>query len=179
MTDRTAPVRRSFWLAAVAAVTVLTIAACSGSAAATKAPASQTPASQPPVSQPPASPSAAASEAAMQVMGTGTFHDVDGSGSGTVQLAALPDGTYEIIFEDFSTTSLDHIHVVLVSNANVTASADVDKTKLLDLGALTAIEGMQEYKIPPDMAAGVMDGYHTVVIWDTEMAHAVAAAPLT
>jgi hypothetical protein len=28
------------------------------------------------------------------------------------------------------------------------------------------------------MAASVMDGYHTVVIWDTAMGHAIAAAPL-
>jgi hypothetical protein len=29
------------------------------------------------------------------------------------------------------------------------------------------------------MASTVMDGYHAVVIWDTEMAHAIAAAPLS
>jgi hypothetical protein len=28
------------------------------------------------------------------------------------------------------------------------------------------------------MASSVMDGYHSVVIWDTEMAHAIAAAAL-
>ncbi len=164
MTDRYPSVRRSLGLAAATAVTVLTVAACSGGAA---------------PSPTPATPTAAASAAAMQVMGMGGFHDVDGKASGTAELVVLPDGTYEVIFEDFSTASLDHTNVVLVSNADVTATGDVDKSKLLDLGPLTATEGMQVYVIPADMAATVMDGYHTVVIWDTEMAHAVAAAPLS
>jgi len=161
--DRTRSFRRTIPLAVAAALTGLTVAACSGAAA--------TPA--------PATPTAAVSAAAMQVMGKGSFHDVDGKGSGTAELAVLPDGTYAVIFEDFSVASNDHISVVLVSNADVTATGDVDKAKLLDLGPLTAIEGMQEYEIPADMASAVMDGYHTVVIWDTEMAHAVAAAPLS
>ena len=37
---------------------------------------------------------------------------------------------------------------------------------------------MQDFPIPADMASTVMEGYHAVVIWDTEMAHAIAAAPL-
>lgn len=49
---------------------------------------------------------------------------------------------------------------------------------LLDLGPLKATEGMQDFTIQPDMATTVMDGYHAAVIWDTEMAHAIAAAPL-
>jgi hypothetical protein len=37
---------------------------------------------------------------------------------------------------------------------------------------------MQVYPIPAEMAATVMDGYHSVVIWDTAMAHVIAAAAL-
>jgi hypothetical protein len=37
---------------------------------------------------------------------------------------------------------------------------------------------MQDFVIPADMASSVMEGYHTAVIWDTEMAHAIAAASL-
>ncbi len=39
----------------------------------------------------------------------------------------------------------------------MTATADVDKSKLLDLGPLTATEGMQTYVIPAAMA-GIGDG---------------------
>jgi hypothetical protein len=111
-------------------------------------------------------------------MGAGTFHDVDGMATGDAKLVVLPDGTYEVVLETFKIESIAHTNLVLVSNPDVAATADVDKTKLLDLGSLKATEGMQDFVIPAEMAASVMEGYHTAVIWDTEMAHAIAAAPL-
>lgn len=127
---------------------------------------------------PSAAPSAPASAAAMQVMSQGDFVPIDGTASGTAELAVLPDGAYEVILESFSIESVDHTNVVLVGNEMVEATGDIDKSMLLDLGPLTATEGMQTYMIPADMASSVMDGYHSVVIWDTEMAHAIAAAAL-
>ena len=124
------------------------------------------------------SPSVAASTATTQVMGTGMFHDVDGTATGEAQLVVTPDGGYEVVLENFKIASIAHTNLVLVSNADVTATGDVDKAKLLDLGPLKAAEGMQGFPIPADMASTVMEGYHAVVIWDTEMAHAIAAAPL-
>lgn len=123
-------------------------------------------------------PTAVASAATAQTMGSGTFHDVDGSADGQAKLVVKPDGAYAVVLEDFRIESIDHTNVVLVSNADVTATADVDKSMLLDLGPLKAPEGMQDFIIPSDMSAQVMEGYHAVVIWDTEMAHAIAAAPL-
>ncbi len=127
-----------------------------------------------------ASPTRAASSAAAttQVMGKGTFHDVDGTASGEAQLVVKPDGTYEVVLESFKVGSIAHTNLVLVSNSDVAATADIDKAKLLDLGPLKATEGMQDFVIPAAMASTVMQGYHTAVIWDTEMAHAIAAAPL-
>lgn len=127
-----------------------------------------------------ASPSTAASGSAAttRVMARGTFHDVDGSATGEAQLLALPDGKYEVALESFKIDSIAHTNLVLVSNADVSATADIDKAKLLDLGPLKATEGMQDFPIPAAMASGVMDGYHAAVLWDTEMAHAIAAAPL-
>jgi len=60
---------------------------------------------------------------------------------------------------------------------DVTKDADVDQTKIVDLGPLTATAGMQDYKVPAAMSGSAM-GYHTVVLWDTAMKHAIAAAPL-
>ena len=141
------------------------VGACSAAGATASAP-----------SAPSAEPSASAASA--QVMGTGAFHDVDGTATGEAQIVVKPDGTYVVVLEAFKIEAIAHTNVVLVSNTDVTATGDVDKSMLLDLGPLKAAEGMQDFPIPADMAATVMDGYHTVVIWDTEMAHAIAAAPL-
>jgi len=122
---------------------------------------------------PPPSPTAAA----MQIMAQGEFADIDGVATGKAELAVVGE-LYEVVLEDFSIDSIEHTSVVLVENATVTSSADVDPTKFLDLGALKATSGMQVYEIPAEMAATVMDGYHSVVIWDTLMEHAIAAAAL-
>ncbi|MEK6721076.1 MAG: DM13 domain-containing protein [Chloroflexota bacterium] len=123
-------------------------------------------------------PSVATSEATTQVMGTGTLHDVDGTAAGEAKLVIKPDGGYVVVLENFKIEAIAHTNVVLVSNSDVTATGDIDKSKLLDLGPLKATEGMQDFPIPAEMASTVMEGYHTVVIWDTEMAHAIAAAAL-
>ncbi|MEO5703443.1 MAG: hypothetical protein ABIZ52_02790 [Candidatus Limnocylindrales bacterium] len=143
-----------------AAFLAIVLAACGQGAAATSAP------------------SAAAATMATGIMSRANFHDVDGTATGEAQLFETPTGGYEVILENFSIASIAHTNVVLVANLDVTATGDVDKLKLLDLGPLKSTTGMQDLPIPAQMAASVMDGYHTVLIWDTEMAHAIAAAPL-
>jgi hypothetical protein len=105
----------------------------------------------------------------------GTFHDVDGTASGTAALKHLADDSFAVVFEDFSIASDAHTNVVLVPAEDVTATADVDQATLLDLGPLKGTSGMQDYPLPS--SADAM-GFHTVVVWDTEMKHAIAAAPL-
>jgi hypothetical protein len=119
----------------------------------------------------------AAAQPTTQLMGRGQFHDVDGTAMGEAQLIVAPDGAYKLVLESFSIAAIEHTNLALVKNADVTATADIDKSMLLDLGPLKATSGMQDFPIPADMAGGVME-YHTAVIWDTEMAHAIAAAPL-
>jgi len=135
-----------------------------------------------PVGSPPPSTatSVAASPAASgpTTVAMGSFHRVDADASGTVALEHLADGSFAVVFEEFTVASAVHINVILVSNANVTKDADIDQTKIVDLGPLTGTTGMQDYKVPAAMTAGAM-GYHTVVLWDTAMKHAVGAAPLT
>ena len=105
----------------------------------------------------------------------GTFHGVDGTATGTVALFHNADGTFTITFEDFSISSAAGTHVVLVPNKDVTKDGDVDKATLVDLGPLTGTSGMQDFKVPATADAMT---FHTVVLWDTGMAHAIAAAPL-
>jgi hypothetical protein len=125
-------------------------------------------------------PSAASSPAPSgpTTVAMGTFHRVDADATGTVALERLADGSFAVVFEDFKIAGADHINVILVSNADVTKTSDVDPAKFVDLGALKGTTGMQDYTVPAEMTSGAM-GYHTVVLWDTAMKHAIAAAPLT
>lgn len=163
--------------AALLFVVSIVAGACTQGAATTAAPTSVAPTAVPSVSAPTSAPSAAP-QPTTALMGAGTFHNVDGVASGQAQLIVTPAGGYEVVLEEFKIASIEHINLVLVANMDVTRSSDVDPSKLLDLGPLKATEGMQDFPIPTDMAGSVMEGYHTVVLWDTEMTHAVAAAPL-
>ncbi len=157
----------------------LLIAACSGSGAATVAPSASAMMEHSPVPSASAmidqsaAPSAAPSVAAP--VSSGTFHAVDGTAAGTVALFHKPDGSFAITFEDFSVASNAHTNVIFVMNKDVTKTGDVDKTAFVDLGPLKGTTGMQDFAVPA--AADAMT-FHTVVLWDTEMQHAVAAAPL-
>ncbi len=105
----------------------------------------------------------------------GTFHPVDGTATGTAALFHKPDGTFVITFENFSVASSAHTDVILVPNKDVTKDGDINKTTIVDLGPLKGLSGMQDFAVPASADAMT---YHTVVLWDTVMAHAVAAAPL-
>ena len=171
-------------------LSVVLVLAAGCSAAATAAPSSPSPAAMAEESAMPsasammeesampsesamAEPSAMASVAAP--VATGTFHNVDGTAAGTAALYHNADGTFTITFEDFSVASAAGTHVVLVTNKDVAKDSDVDKATIVDLGPLTGTTGMQEYKVPASADAMT---FHTVVLWDTGMAHAIAAAPL-
>ncbi len=137
---------------------VLVLAACGGGTTATSAPPSVT-------------------APATEIMASGEFVNVDGTAAGTAQVVVMGD-VYEVVLENFQTDSIDHTNVILVGNEGVTMSDDIDPTRTLDLGPLQAASGMQTYVIPAEMSGSVMDDYHSVVIWDTAMAHAIAAATL-
>ncbi len=156
-------------VAGVIAVALLAAACSTSGSGASPASASAAPA---------AATSAAASAAATTVTaGTGTFHAVDGQAAGTAALLHLANDTFEVSLEGFSIASAAHLNVILVSNQDVTSTTDVDAKAILDLGPLKATTGMQEFPVPASMTSAAM-GYHTVVLWDTDMKHAIAAAPL-
>ncbi len=166
-------IRRNLFLPLVPAVAALTIAGCS--AAATPSPSasamvehSAIPSASVMMEHSP-SPSVAAPVA------MGTFHGADGTAKGTVALFHLANGSFAITFEDFSIDSAAHTDVILVTNKDVTKDGDVDKTEIVDLGPLKGTSGMQDFAVPASADAMT---YHTVVLWDTAMAHAIAAAPL-
>jgi hypothetical protein len=106
---------------------------------------------------------------------TGMFHAVDGTATGTVALFHKADGTFAITFENFTIASDAHTDVILVTNKDVTKDGDIDKAALVDLGPLKGTSGMQDFVVPASADAMT---FHTVVLWDTAMTHAIAAAPL-
>lgn len=110
--------------------------------------------------------------------GSGTFHAVDGSASGTATLYHdHAKGTFYVTLDGFSTGAAG-VHVLLVTGSDVTASSQVDPAHALDLGALTSASGMFELALPAGIDPSSAMGFHTVVLWDPSMAHAIAAAPL-
>ena len=121
------------------------------------------------------SPSPSQTAATNAPVSMGTFHAVDGPASGTATLFHLANGSFEITFESFAIGSATGIHVALVPNKDVKADGDIDRTTLVDLGQLTGTAGMLDFKVPATADAMT---FHTVLLWDTEMAHAIAAAPL-
>ncbi len=116
-----------------------------------------------------------AAPSAVAPVSMGTFHPVDGTATGTVALFHKPDGSFAITFEDFKVGSNAHTDVIFVMNKDVTKTGDVDKTTFVRLGPLNGTTGMQDFVVPA--SADAMK-FHSVVLWDTEMQHAIAAAPL-
>jgi hypothetical protein len=116
-----------------------------------------------------------ASPAAAIRVSTGSFHGVDGAASGMVALYHNADGTFTITFEGFSIASASGTDVILVTNTDVTKDGDVDRSAITDLGPLKGTSGMQDFSVPASADAMT---FHTVVLWDTAMAHAIAAASL-
>jgi Electron transfer DM13 len=169
--------------AAGSALVVLTtamIAACSAgtTSSVVPPPASSQPSAATTVApSAPSSPAASAAASGPTSVAMGSFHRVASDASGSVALEHLADGSFAVVFEDFKIAAKEHTDVILVPDADVTEGSAIDQTKIVDLGPLTGTEGMQDYKVPAEMTAGAM-GYHTVVLWDTEMKHAIAAAPL-
>jgi hypothetical protein len=156
--------------------TSLALAACTGAASTLAPTAARTAAASPTDAMMSHAPSAAAASGPVTA-GMGTFHKVHADATGTAALLHLADGTFTVSFEDFTISASQGIDVILVANMDVTKDADVDQTRILDLGPLKAPSGMQEFPIPAAMTSAAM-AYHTVVLWDLGMKHAVAAAPL-
>ena len=168
--DRILASRRTTSLGLV--VAALAFGACTTTGASpspSASPAMSEPATSPAMSEPATSPAA--------TVGTGRLHAVDGTASGTVSLLHLADGSFEVSFEYLSVASAAHTDVILVTNVDVLKTSEIDRKAILDLGSLKGTSGMQEYPIPASASSASMR-FHTVVLWETEMGLAVAAAPL-
>lgn len=139
-------------------------------AVATPAPASQGPSLTPSA---PAAPFALPRELA-----AGRLISHEHASSGTVRILELPDGSRILRFEGLDTSDGPDLRVWL-SNAPVVEGFAgwyvFDDGAYLDLGALKANKGDQNYEIP---AATVLSDYGSVSIWCARFAVSFAAAEL-
>lgn len=139
-------------------------------AVATPAPASQGP------SLTPAAP--AAPVALPRELAAGRLISHEHTSSGTVRILELPDGSRILRFEGLDTSDGPDLRVWL-SNAPVVEGFAgwyvFDDGAYLDLGALKANKGDQNYDIP---AGTVLSDYGSVSIWCARFAVSFAAAEL-
>lgn len=105
----------------------------------------------------------------------GSFQGFTGkSGSGTALLLETADGSHVVRFEELATDNGPDLRVYLSA-----APADGDESAhdqdFVDLGALTANRGDQNYTVPADVDVRRFD---SVVIWCRRFSVGFAAAPL-
>ena len=136
----------------------------------------------PGVSQPTsqsAGPSAEASALAPRELVAGQLISHEHASSGTVKILELPDGRRILRLEGLDTSDGPDLRVWLSDAPVIPGPAGwhvFDDGAYLDLGALKANKGDQNYEIPP--AANLAD-YSSVSIWCARFAVSFAAAELT
>lgn len=136
------------------------------------------PAVAPPTSQA-AAPSVVPSAIAPRELVTGALISHEHASSGTVKILGLPDGRRILRLEGLDTSDGPDLRVWLSDAPVIPGPAGwhvFDDGAYLDLGALKANKGDQNYEIPPE--ANLAD-YSSVSIWCARFAVSFAAAELT
>lgn len=136
------------------------------------------PAVAPPTSQS-AGPSDEPSAVAPRELVTGELISHEHASSGTVKILELSDGSRILRFEGLDTSDGPDLRVWLSDAPVIEGAAGwhvFDDGAYLDLGALKANKGDQNYQIPP--GANLAD-YSSVSIWCARFAVSFAAAELT
>ena len=109
-----------------------------------------------------------------QIFATGSFQSLEHTTSGTAEVIALPDGRRFLRFEDLETSNGPDLRVYL---SEVPASDDwyAYGEGYVDLGALKANLGDQNYEIPTDVD---LSKYVSAVIWCRRFSVGFGVAPL-
>ena len=125
-----------------------------------------------------AGPSAEPSATAPRELATGALISHEHASSGTVRILELPDGSRILRLEGLDTSDGPDLRVWLSDAPVIEGAAGwhvFDDGAYLDLGALKANKGDQNYQIPP--GANLAD-YGSVSIWCARFAVSFAAAEL-
>ncbi|MFJ6028800.1 DM13 domain-containing protein [Pseudarthrobacter sp. NPDC092424] len=119
-----------------------------------------------------------ATPAVPRELATGRLISHEHASSGTVKVLQLPDGSRILRLEGLDTSDGPDLRVWLSDAPVVEGVAGwyvFDDGAYLDLGALKANKGNQNYPIP---AGAVLDDYSSVSIWCARFAVSFAAAEL-
>ncbi|GAA3404605.1 DM13 domain-containing protein [Pseudarthrobacter polychromogenes] len=134
--------------------------------------------SAPAASATPAAPAPPAAPAAPRELATGQLISHEHASSGTVRILELADGSRILRLEGLDTSDGPDLKVWLSDAPVIEGVAGwhvFDDGAYLDLGALKANKGDQNYEIP---AAAVLGDYTSVSIWCARFAVSFAAAEL-
>ncbi|MFM9275192.1 DM13 domain-containing protein [Pseudarthrobacter sp. NKDBFgelt] len=134
--------------------------------------------SAPAASATPAAPAPPAAPAAPRELATGQLISHEHASSGTVRILELSDGSRILRLEGLDTSDGLDLKVWLSDAPVIEGVAGwhvFDDGAYLDLGALKANKGDQNYEIP---AATVLGDYNSVSIWCARFAVSFAAAEL-
>jgi hypothetical protein len=94
--------------------------------------------------------------------------------SGSAMLIRLEDGSYQVRFEDLSTSNGPDLRVYL-SNAPADGDPDALDDDFVDLGGLKGNQGNQNYDVP---AGTDPSSFRSVVVWCRRFSVGFAVAPL-
>src|SRR5215218_5682789 len=123
------------------------------------------PAAPAPASQSQGASVAPSAVAVPRELATGQFISHEHASSGTVKILELPDGSRILRLEGLDTSDGPDLHVWLTDAPVIEGTAGwyvFDDGAYLDLGALKANKGDQNYEIP---AAAELGDYSSVSIW--------------
>lgn len=136
------------------------------------------PAVSSPVASPEATTAAPTAVAVPRELATGQLISHEHASSGSVKILELPDGSRILRFEGLDTSDGPDLRVWLTDAPVIEGPPGwqvFDDGTYLDLGALKANKGDQNYEIP---AAAVLGDYSSVTIWCARFTVSFAAAEL-
>lgn len=108
-------------------------------------------------------------------MSTGSFYRIDQTGTGTVTLYRLADGTYALRLDNFFVTANSELEVKLSSAEEPKSSEQFLAAPSALVSPLDITTGSLNFTLPPDVDPSQ---YHSVVIWCRLINSAYSAATL-
>ncbi|HEX6682944.1 MAG TPA: DM13 domain-containing protein [Candidatus Limnocylindrales bacterium] len=117
--------------------------------------------------------------ASSTVIASGALVSHEHTTSGKVELVRLPDGKYQVILRELSTSDGPDLRVWLTDQPVIEGRAgwDVfDDGKWVELGRLKGTHGLHVYDVPPGTD---VTRFKSVTIWCKRFSVSFGAAPLT
>lgn len=114
-------------------------------------------------------------EEATKTLASGTFHSVLHETKGSANIYQLGDGSRVLRFTNFTTSNGPDVHVYMVASNDAVDSASVLRVGFIDLGAIKANIGDQNYRLSQDID---LSRYRAVSVWCKRFSVNFGAAPL-